>query len=306
MKNLLFIIALLISFCTQAQTFEYADTNSGKKVLIITQNGGEFIGKIIKQDAKEVLIYTKKLGEVSIPKYQIKEIKEIENDDINVKGDYKGNQVFATRYLGTTNALSVGKGENYVKYSLIGPDVNFGVTDNLTIGVMTSWIALPIVVTAKYSHQINENTHVAGGLMVGNLGWASLVEDVGFNLALVPFGAITKGTRRNNINFALGYGKVWIDGIGAGAVVGSVGGMSKIGRTTSFVFDSMILGLASVSGTSIQGGLTTTPGFGLILTPGLRFQSKEDAAFQFGFSLGASDGGVSPIPLPRFAWFRKF
>ncbi len=309
MKKLLFVlVTLLYSVGINAQEYDYVDRSTAKIFIVITQNGGEFVGTITKNDSKEIIVQTKELGPVAIPKYQVKKIEELTEKNVSRSGGYVANQVFATRYLGTTNALSIAKGESYVKYSLVGPDINFGVADNVTIGVMTTWLAAPVLVTGKYAHQINETTHIAGGLMVGNLGWASLTGDLGFNLMLVPFGAFTKGTRRKNVNLALGYGQVWADGGSAGALLGSIGCMAHMGKSSSFVFDSLF-GTITYAG-SPTTGFTSPSGLGMILTPGFRFQKREDAAFQFGFSFFAgSDGGqfgASPLPLPRFAWFRKF
>ena len=44
--------------------------------VIVMNDGAEYVGKIITQDDREVSIITKNLGQIAIPKYQIKEIKE--------------------------------------------------------------------------------------------------------------------------------------------------------------------------------------------------------------------------------------
>jgi hypothetical protein len=35
--------------------------------------------------------------------------------------------------------------------SLWGPDFEFGIAENFSVGVMTTWLAYPLVGTAKYS-----------------------------------------------------------------------------------------------------------------------------------------------------------
>jgi hypothetical protein len=345
------VFCLIFSVSLGAQDFEYADTTSTKKSTIYTVDGGQFVGKviknndkevvietlnigkvtipkyqiseiiegsaitsaqfvissfnggvfvgtIIKNDDKEVTIETRDLGKITIPKFQIKEIKQLDGSNFTASGDYQPNQVFATRYFGTTNALSIKKGESYVKYTLIGPDIQFGVADNVTVGIITSWIAVPLIVTIKSVHELTEESSFGYGVLIGNMGWPSLINDLGFNLGVLPFATYTKGNRRRNINFALGYGQVWAVNNSGGAVIGSIGGIVQIGKKASFVFDSIVFG-------------STLADFGFLLTPGLRFQKKDDAAFQFGFSFVASRTGINPlqiipVPIPRFAWFRKF
>ena len=45
--------------------------------IITTNSGGQFIGTILKQDAREILIETKDKGQVVIPKYEVKDMHEI-------------------------------------------------------------------------------------------------------------------------------------------------------------------------------------------------------------------------------------
>jgi hypothetical protein len=112
---------------------------------IIKQNGAVFIGSIISQDAREVLLKAEDVGLVYIPKHEIEEINEILAGEEVASGG-----LFATRYFLTTNGFSIKKGENYVQWNIFGPDFQFGVADNFTLGIMTSWVGLPIVGTAKY------------------------------------------------------------------------------------------------------------------------------------------------------------
>lgn len=119
--------------------------------VVIKNDGTEFVGTIISSDAREVHIVTKTVGEVIIPKHEIREIKRISVRELDNIGGYIGEEVFATRYFLTTNGLPVAKGESYVQWNLFGPDLQFGVSDNFGLGVMTSWIGIPLIGTAKYS-----------------------------------------------------------------------------------------------------------------------------------------------------------
>lgn len=286
-KTFLSLLCLLVLTAAHAQT----DTSKVKTYVITTNDGGEFIGEIISQDAKEVLIQTKDKGQVSIPKYQVKEIREIKDGDINTGGVYIPDEVFSTRYFITTNGLPIKKGESYILWNLWGPDFQFGVADNLSVGVMTSWLAYPLVATAKYSIPVNDKVNIGVGLLAGTSTWGSGSFFFGFAL---PFGSVTFGDRKSNLTFSGGYGAVAFEGESSGRPLVSVSGMSKVGKKVSLVFDSFIL--PPNSGNGSGGGL---------LIPGIRLQTAEDKAFQFGFAGIFADGEALPVPIPFVQWFKK-
>lgn len=258
--------------------------------IITTFNGGEFVGKLLIDNQKVVVILTEKRGRIEIPKYEIEEMRAIKSNEMSKKGAYIPDQVFATRYFISTNGLPIKKGESYMLFSLWGPDINFGLADNLSVGVMTSWFAIPIIFTAKYSIQLNEKNSMALGLLAGHTLWYSSLLNAG---GVLPFGAYTYGTRKSNITFSAGYAQAFADGESGGTTVLSLAGIGHISRNISFVFDSWIM-----------------PNFdnqtGALIMPGLRFQNKDKNAFQFGFAGVVSSEGSAPVPLPLVQWFRKF
>lgn len=288
-----------ITELSKATIAAYSKIRRGKTYLITTNKGEEFAGKVLAKDDKEIVLSTTKSGKLTIPSYTIKEIAEIDKNLISASGEIMHEQTFATRYFITTNGLDIKKGDTYVLFNWYGPDVHFGVADNFSLGVMTTWFATPIVGSFKYSSQISENSSFAVGALVGTLGWTS----VGTGGAL-PFVAYTLGNRRNNFTFSAGYGAVWSEfttGIDGEALI-SVAGMRSLSNTLSFIFDSFI----------IPGMSDETP-FTALLIPGLRFQKKDVVAFQFGFAglytdLGIDGDGGSflPLPLPMASLFWKF
>lgn len=259
-----------------------------KTYLITTAEGNEFFGTILYQDTKEVVIETKNLGKVSIPKYQIKELREVKSKDISDGGDYIPEQRFATRYFITTNGLPLEKGENYVLWNIYGPDIQFSISDHFGIGIMTSWIGVPIIGTAKYSFNLGKNTNMAVGALLGTGSW-SYPE---FGL-IVPFTALTFGDRRNNINFSAGYGAVWSDGGSDGNALLSVAGITTIGKKASLVFDSFIV-----------PGSESTNSFALFI-PGIRIQTSKGKFFQYGFA-AVYQKGSKVQAIPMIQWFKAF
>jgi len=141
---------------------------------------------------------------------------------------------------------------------------------------------VPLIGSIKYSTKLGENTSLAIGTLLGTGSWAAPK----FGLVL-PYAGLTFGGRRSNLTFSAGYGAVWDEFDSGGEALLSVAGMTKLGKNISFVFDSFIV-----------------PGTLVILIPGLRFQSKDDKAFQFGFGGGVFDGETFPLPFVQ--WFKKF
>lgn len=285
-KTCLLVLTFILNHQVQAQT----DSVATKKIYVITTNdGGEFVGEILSEDAKEVLIKTKDKGEVAIPKYQIKTRKELESGDLNINGEYIPAEVFSTRYFITTNGLPIEKGESYVQWNLWGPDFEFGVAKNFSVGLMTSWLANPVIATAKYSIPLNKKTSLGVGTLLGTTTW---IAPGSFVLAL-PFASLTNGDRKKNISFTAGYGAAVLDGFTSGKMLFSAAGMTKIGKKVSLVFDSFL----------VPPGANGDPL--ALLIPGLRIQTAEDKAFQFGFAGIYAGGEMVPLPIPFVQWYKK-
>ena len=318
MKNLLLIISFLVCSFVYSQTDSsiVEDTNTYR---ILKTDGGNIVGKILSQDPREVLLLTNDNREIYIPQHLISKIELIDQSDFNANGDYVGEDKFATRYFITTNGLPIKKGEHYVQWNLFGPDFQFGVADNFGLGVMTSWLGIPIIATAKYSVQLSENAQFAVGALAGTGAWAA--PDFG---GFLPFGTFSFGDRSKNIAFSFGYGGVWESGDFGGRGLASVAGMLKIAPKLSLVFDSFIIppGKTTYSDvTYVQPVYNSTtgqyedvtftetrenrkPGFALLM-PGIRWHVSEKKAFQIGVSGIIADGIVVPIPLPTFQWYRS-
>jgi hypothetical protein len=258
-------------------------TLKAKTYQITTSEGNEFFGTIISQDAKEVLIETKNMGQVSIPKYQITEIKEVESGKENGTG-----KRFSTRYFITTNGLPIKKGENYIIWNLYGPDIQFGITDHLGVGIMTSWVGIPIIGNVKYSFNLGKDVNMAVGTLVGTGSYAAPKFAM-----IVPFAALTFGDSKRNINFSGGYGAVWTESEDDGRVLLSVAGMTSVSKKASLVFDSFI-----IPGASHSKSLS-------IIIPGFRLETQKGKFFQFGFA-AVFQKGEDVVPFPMIQFFQHF
>jgi hypothetical protein len=304
---------------------------------VIKQNGVSFIGKIISQDAREILLETDEIGLVYIPKHEVKEISIVSDSEKPLTGG-----LFTTRYFLTTNGFAVKKGDNYIQWNLFGPDFQFGIGKNFGVGIMTSWVGMPIIGTAKYSFDISKNVHAGVGFLGGTGSWAYPQ----YGLVL-PFGFLTIGNQMYNVNVSTGYGGLFTErnetvytlvdepaynstnsismvnnsyNHSEGRLLLSVAGMCRLNKKFSFVFDSFIMlpGKETFSqiikenyneGTGkVTYSLEMLPDERnplIVLAPGLRFQATENSSFQFGFTGVHFDGEFLPVPIPLIQYFRK-
>ncbi len=337
-KAILFFVTLLVfSGLSGVATAQEAISKDSLIYKVIKHNGVAFTGRILSQDAREVLVDSQEIGQVFVPRHEIKEIQRLEVGEKPITGG-----LFSTRYFLTTNGFPIKKGDNYVQWNLFGPDFQFGVADNLSLGIMTSWVGIPIVGTAKYSRNLGNNLCGGIGLLAGTGSWAFPE----FGLAL-PFGFISAGTRVNNVNFSAGYGMLFYETTeytyqivntptewstnsytqtertfneSEGRPLLSIAGMFRLNSKFSFVFDSFIMLKGkpreyTYLRESWQEGSymvtyylekETNPGYALIvLAPGLRFQATEHSSFQFGFTGLRFEGEFVPVPIPMVQWFRR-
>lgn len=275
MKKLLaFLVVSIVmtmtnSALSQLNPANQADTNT----YVVTKNDGkEYIGKILSDDGREILIMTESMGKLFIYKSDIRSIKKIDRKEDIVNGEYRSKGVFTTRYQFSTNSFPIEKGENYAMINLYGPEVHFAVTKNLSVGVMATWIASPMVLALKYSIPTKlEKVNFGFGTLLGTSGYLNQ----GRGLGGLHWGMVTFGDRSRNITLSIGYSylKMGFDyqtfyqqGIYPAiqdpynppnlifdygftkiktpltkAPVLGLGAITSVGKKASFVFDAMLL-----------------------------------------------------------------
>ncbi len=324
MKNHLFcLLAFFALLATPAVSSGQVPADSSRQLSVVLKNdGAEYIGYILQDDGREILIETEKLGKVYIPKADIKEIRLLKPKKDLFNNDYKPNNPFSTRYSFTTNALPVNKGENYYMLNLYGPEFHFAVTNRLNVGVMSTWIGSPIAVAAKYTIPTkNEKLNFSLGTILGTSGYIMNFSRFGG----LHFANVTLGDRDHNITLAGGLlhwegGSITLDAPGNYTgmdyamgipqqsiknepLVGpmfSVAGFARIGKRASFVFDSM-LGyfdrsiarndinytydpISSNSTTTITRVFESRQTLAFFMMPGMRINRSETSAFQFSLA----------------------
>ncbi|MFN5652523.1 MAG: hypothetical protein ACK465_02765 [Flavobacteriia bacterium] len=296
MKNFFFYLATFISvtfWCTalNAQTPNTASPSSDTtKYLIIKNDGNEYVGLILSDDGREVLIETKSLGKIYIPKSDIKSMRPIDYAEDVAKGEFSSAGVFTTRYQFTTNCFPIKKGENYAMVNLYGPEVHFAVHKDFSVGVMSTWIGSPIALALKFTRGTsNPKINYGVGTLLGTSGYLNQ----GRGFGGLHWGMITYGDRRNNATLSVGYGyfnpgnnswspTVYVPGtyaaVGNGwwpdipvdysyqgldkssfiAPIIGLAGQAKVGKKASFIYDCMYI-IGSEKSTYAQVNQTQTP-----------------------------------------------
>lgn len=200
MKSAISLLFFMLLCYTSSYTqVDAIDTNT---YLVKKSNGVEYIGKILSDDGREVLIQAESLGKIYIPKADITLIKVINIEKDLVNNEYRAQGVFTTRYQFSTNAFPIEKGENYAMVNLYGPEVHFAINNRFSIGVLASWIASPLVLAAKYTIPTrHENVNFGFGTLVGTSGYLNQAKGFGG----LHWGMVSFGDRTKNITFSLGY-----------------------------------------------------------------------------------------------------
>jgi hypothetical protein len=239
------------------------------KYVVIRNNGIEYVGLLLSDDGREVLIMTQTLGKVYIPKSEIKSIKPLDYSEEVKKGEYTGGGVFSTRYQFTTSCFPIKKGENYAMVNLYGPEVHFAVHKDFSVGVMSTWIGSPLALAFKYTRGTsNPKINYGFGTLIGTSGYFNQAKSLGG----LHWGMLTRGTRTSNITLSLGFAflkfgpkeiqteyiyqpgtypsvdqvplsdikQIENKNLGTSLVIG-VAGQTKVGKKTSLVYDCMFL-----------------------------------------------------------------
>jgi len=282
MRKKSFLITLLfIGISSWAQAQEVRD--STQTYRIIKNDGAEYVGRIIEENAREVLLKTRTLGEIYIPKHEIKEIVLLLSDGRSEEGEQ-----FATRYFFSTNGFSLTD-ENYIIWNIFGPDIQINYQDKVGIGLITSWFGSPIIGSIKFTKALDETTHLGYGSLLGTGSWSQL--SVG---GVLPYVSLTKGNATKNLTFSAGYGFVWDETDVSGNALFSIAAMNKTSNRISLVFDSFILYDSSQADVSA------------LIIPAIRVESEKKRAFQIGFAGTLNEGELYAFPLPLIQWFRNF
>lgn len=282
----LLILLLVCSNSLLAQQSDTITTSSQdpEKYIVTKNDGTQYIGVILEQDERELLILTESIGRIYIPKHEIHSVEKLNETDYR-KGKYLGDNLYATRYFLTTNGLPMKKGDSYGMLHIYGAEYEVAVNEKLTMGIMTSWLGAPLIGSMKFSIAGTENLNFALGTLVGTGGWASFASYGG-----LAYGSMTFGDNQNNLTFSAGYiGAAFEENLFSGPLF-SIAGITKLNDKVTFVGDSFFY---------------LNQDFVALVIPGLRFKRQNKGAFQFGLGGLFAGGDLMPAPIPILSWFIK-
>ncbi len=177
---------------------------------VITKDGNDYVGQLLSQDAEKIVLRTPSLGDLKIPKNQIKVLEPIKKTNL-VEGHYWYESPHTTRYFFAPNGYGLKAGEGYYQNAWIFLNqVSYGVTNHFSIGAGIIPIflfgapALPFWITPKFSVPIVEDKlNLGAGLLYANVIGTDVEANGGVGMT---YGVITAGPRDKNITFGLGYG----------------------------------------------------------------------------------------------------
>lgn len=205
--RLLLIVILIVGKVSFSVAQEYGkELNDTTKTLylVIKNDNSEYYGYILSDDGREILMLTKSIGKIYINKSDIKEIKPFVGKSLeDVKGyqEFRDTGPYTTRYYFTNNALPIHKGENYALVHWFGPEVHFAVKEKMSIGIMATWAASPLVLAFKYSLINKDKNHLAFGTLMGTSGYLNQGKGYG-GLHWLTY---THGDTKTNFSVSAGY-----------------------------------------------------------------------------------------------------
>lgn len=196
-----YIILLFLAFQIQIFSQTSEEIENKNLVLIVKNDGGEFIGEIISDDGREILVVTKAIGKIFINKSDISSITKVDEGLENKENkEFRASGPFTTRYYFTTNALPIKKNDNYGLIHLYGPEIHLSVGNKTSIGLMATWIASPIALVLKQQIYSNNKFHVSIGSIIGSSGYLNDGQTYGG----LHWGTMTFGNRLSNFSFSAG------------------------------------------------------------------------------------------------------
>ena len=241
LSRLAFLTLCLItlSLISNAQT-----SQDSIRSQVETVDGNAYIGVILEQNTETIRIKTDKLGEISIPRGDVKRITPLTT--IKTKdGTYWLDNPQATRYFWSPNGYSLKAGEGYYQNVwIMGNQAVYGITDYFSAGVgmiplfLFAGAPTPAWITAKFSMPVvKDKVNLGAGALMGTMIGA---EDEGNTTFGILYGLATLGSKDKNLNIGLGWG--FADGEIAKNPTVNINGMIRIGPKGYLMTENYIIG----------------------------------------------------------------
>jgi hypothetical protein len=202
-----FIFIIIIVSLNSLNGYGQSLPDSTRNVRVETIDGNIFVGIVVTQDSSILVIRTESLGEIRIPKNNIKSKTELtEVKKVGSKIWLPNPQ--SSRYFWAPDGYGLEKGtSNYQNIWVLYNQFSAGLSDNFSIGAGMIPLFLfgtgftPFWIVPKFSIPVVKNKfNIGTGALIGTvLGAQSGV----FGLL---YGTATIGSRDNNLSLGLAYG----------------------------------------------------------------------------------------------------
>ncbi|UOQ98447.1 hypothetical protein MUN81_02920 [Hymenobacter sp. 5317J-9] len=261
----------------------------GRTYSVELLSGNTFVGVLRSSGAQELEFQTQDLGVVRVQRVNLKQLVLLSAEQATRGYDDVGN---GNRLFFAPTARNLRKGEGYVQnLELFLLSVNYGVTDNFSIGALASIIPGAgsynfVGLTPKVSFPVAEKFRLgAGGLLLFNREGAYGI----------TYANGTYGSADNNLTLGVGYAYSGTDGFYSTPVF-VLGGATRVSRRISLMNETYlvrssdsygtataVLGIAGLRyATSRIGG-----GLGLAYVYG-SYQDNGNSSTRFGYDNGTA------------------
>ena len=189
------LVVIMLVFATSLDGFGQSTSSDTSQYYRIQTQNGRVEGRIVKEDARELEVIKSDGTRVIIPTYAVQMRTVIRNPKA------LGPIIHPTRYLYAPSAIPLKKGEGYLNmiYFLL-IQAQYGITDNVSIGMTTTPILMPTFVNVKYGGKIGEDLYASFGGQMGKLFYG---DDESLGLL---FANLTYGDKEANVTLNTGYG----------------------------------------------------------------------------------------------------
>ncbi len=250
------LVAAYLQLCAGIYASAQTDTTTNsipvkqlqdpEELYQVTLHDGTVLkGVLLNETASEITLRTENVGVVTLLRSRVKEIKKYNAAQVK-NGVYWFPNPHATRYFFAPSAFNLKRGEGYYQNAyIIFNSVNYGVTDNFSVGGGIEFISLfaslatgsfqPIIfVTPKVGFKVAERVNVGGGLLYVRI--PDFFDSGTGNHIGLAYGVGTYGTTDHNVTLGGGFGV--FEGQVTSRPIITLNGMTRVGRNISLVTEN--------------------------------------------------------------------
>ncbi len=248
--KLVFFLGVLHFYCLNAVAQNESDTTF---VLIETQEGNRYTGKISSQNSEQIILSTQNLGEIVIQKKNIKSTTLISGSQLK-EGELWFDNPQSTRYFWAPNGFGLKKGEGYYQNIwVLWNQFAYGVTDNFSVGgaivplFLFGGLPTPVFISPKISIPVaKDKFNIGAGALIG-----TVVGEIETGFGIL-YGVSTLGSPEKNLSLSMGYG--FSGGDWASSPLVNISGMIRLSPKWYFLTENYYLGFSGESAGIISAG----------------------------------------------------